>query len=616
MLLSALIMLTALALLACGSSSNHSSSAQLAAATSSSSTPHKAIALTGAGAGGGGGKNLLGGGNRREVAHPQTLQYLWDYTQTGINLWGPVQYSISVPTAQGSITANMLSSPDPFTATWQLDDGTGTIIVTNLDITQGLDQIEADVEPPTLFWVGPDNTPVEIYKNEIVVWFKDTVTEAQVWNEISVKNLHVVMSWWEPKDDESPGNEIAYFHFQYDPEVFPTFTAAYNYFSTSPLVDLARPAIKGDWGSDYIETTNPNDSYYQGPPPTPPRNRHVSLLRVDSGNITSIGPPYGDNYSNVDIAVIDDGVWRWHPDFSYTRSGRQWSKVSWVGVECMRSSYLVVTGGAIPVLSTDGHGTGVSGLITAVTNNSTGVAGLSPRSSVVPIRLKYYGPADNRKYNEESLVKGIRALRFELAHINWGDDIRVVNMSISGDRFPYWWLPSQDLKTNISRDLRLNDHLYVAAAGNRGQGPVPSLQYPAAFDNVLGVTGLVTNTNGTSWWADVTLSGGERWGSNYYPDNYSTYPVSGIYDFVYFRQGVYDQDQVGFSLWGPSGYSHFNGTSAATPEIAAIARQLYDRRPLSNYHQVWNRIVATRDDSKARGNIAGLVDYEAAMRNW
>jgi hypothetical protein len=609
-------MLAVLAFFSCGRAGNHSAGSQLTAAPSSSPPPSKAIALTGAGTGGSGNYLNGGGGNGREVAHPQTLQYLWDHTQTGINPWGPVQYTVAVPTLQGNISANRLSSPDPFTATWQLNDGTGTILVTNLDITQGLGQVEADVEPPTLFWAGPDNSTVEIYQNEIVVWYRDTVTESQVWNEISAKNLHVIMSWWEPKDDESPGNEIAYFHFQYDPEIFPTFTAAFNYFSTSPLVDLARPAIKGEWGSDYVETTNPNDPYYQGPPPMPHRNRHVSLLAVDSGNFTSIGPPYGENFSNVDIAVIDDGVWRWHPDFSFTRNGQQWSKISWVGVECMRSSYLVVTGGAIPVLTTDGHGTGVSGLITAVTNNSAGVAGLSPRSCVVPVRLKYYGPADNRKYNEDSLVKGVRALRFEFSHVNWADDIRVVNMSISGDRFPYWWDPSQDLKTNISRDLKLNDRLYVASAGNRGQDAVPSLRYPAAFDNVLGVTGLITNANGTSWWADVTLSGGQRWGSNYYPDNYSTYPISGIYDFVYLYQGTYYQDQVGFSLWGPSGYLHFNGTSAATPEVAAIARQLYAGRPLSNYRQVWNRIVATRDDSKARSNIAGLVDYEAALENW
>ncbi len=44
---------------------------------------------------------------------------------------------------------------------------------------------------------------------------------------------------------------------------------------------------------------------------------------------------------------------------------------------------------------------------------------------------------------------------------------------------------------------------------------------------------------------------------------------------------------------------------------------MYGRWPLAaNYRSVWNRIVATRDDSKARGHLAGLVDYDAALDGW
>ena len=111
---------------------------------------------------------MQGGGGRGE-AYPTEPQYLWDYTQERINPWGPVLYAVPVPTAGGTIMVNRLSSPDPFTATWQLEDGLGTILVTNADITQGLQQVEENPEPPTQMWTGPEGFEVEIYQNEIVV---------------------------------------------------------------------------------------------------------------------------------------------------------------------------------------------------------------------------------------------------------------------------------------------------------------------------------------------------------------------------------------------------------------------------------------------------------------
>jgi len=187
-------------------------------------------------------------------------------------------------------------------------------------------------------------------------------------------------------------------------------------------------------------------------------------------------------------------------------------------------------------------------------------------------------------------------------------------MSLGGRRFPYWWDPSTDLKKNINRDLKKNDRLCVASAGNRGKDPVPSRRYPAAFDNVLGVSGLITTRDGSSWYDQYTFYNGIIWGSNYYPDSFQTYPVSGIYDFVNLETRY--QDPVGYSLWGNPPYEHFNGTSAAAPQVSALARQLCGGRSWATYRDVWNRIVSTRDDTKARGHIAGLVNYSKALEGW
>ena len=58
------------------------------------------------------------------------------------------------------------------------------------------------------------------------------------------------------------------------------------------------------------------------------------------------------------------------------------------------------------------------------------------------------------------------------------------------------------------------------------------------------------------------------------------------------------------------------GTSGAAPQVSALARMLYHLHPGRTYRQVWNRIVSTRDDTKSRGHIAGLVDYGQALEGW
>ncbi|MCD6282506.1 S8/S53 family peptidase [bacterium] len=534
-----------------------------------------------------------------------------------------------------------LSSSDPFTATYQLEDG--TILVTNEDISQGIPDPENEVEPPIIQWVDPDNGTRDIFQGEIIAYFFDSATQNDVEQFILDHNLHVIMSWFEPPDEGEEGNALAWFHFEYDQNEFPTFDDAYSFFSSHELVASTWPAFFAADKAAYLLVTDPNDYYYYyddvsgGKYGYPHRqNSYVNVLGVDESPYVRPGPSNGVWYSDQYNVVIDDGIWRYHPEFWITQGPWPgWGKITWVGVNTYHRSYRVGYWYGGPnswdpnrgTLAT--HGTQVAGMLTATTNDMRGVASLAPGNAVMPIRLKvrwvWNGKYYEDRYDPSSCVKAVRALRFQFAHNQWYGKFRVVNMSFGGERPWYWWMYPSDrynMKKNINRDLNRNDRLYVAAAGN-DYSAVRS--YPAAFDNVLGVSGLFTNRFGTTWHHYYSPA---RWGSNYRNDGYATYPVSGICDFIerYYNpipQG-WDTIYVGRTLstayfpWqhNDQWYRHFNGTSAATPEVAALAACLYGRKPYRNYRSVWNRIVDSRDDSKARGYVAGLVDYDAAIEGW
>jgi len=305
--------------------------------------------------------------------------------------------------------------------------------------------------------------------------------------------------------------------------------------------------------------------------------------------------------------------------------------VSWVGVDCFHSEYIVGRdtdwehwrgeptyydsrrGGVVR------HGTGVAGIINAGTNNGVGTAGLVPTALVLPFAVQ---KTDATHLDKSAVKKAFRALRFQFAHGSWTEMVRVVNMSFGGN--------DSDLGGfEISADLDLYDRLYVGSAGNDA---VNEKTYPGAYSFTLGVSGLWTNENGSVWRAseDADGTGG---GSSYYNDNYSTYPVSGIYHFFdrvsdpmrsYHMslappgQGMISENT--FQHPGIQGvYHHFSGTSACAPAVSGLAVLLYDAHPDYNYTQIRQRIVETRltylDQHGAR-QIAGPLSYSNALSGW
>lgn len=170
------------------------------------------------------------------------------------------------------------------------------------------------------------------------------------------------------------------------------------------------------------------------------------------------------------------------------------------------------------VTDTRGHGTNVSGILFAKTNNGIGVAGVMPEVKIMP--LKVFGT------NGAETADVISAIDYA---VNNGAD--VINLSLGSRNV------SQSLKAACDAAVA-KGVLVVAAAGNDGTG---TLFYPAAFDSVIGVAALD--------------KGNTRYENSQYGDSvYVSAPGTNI---------VCIENKS-------NGYSVQSGTSMASPQVAAL----------------------------------------------
>jgi subtilisin family serine protease len=332
------------------------------------------------------------------------------------------------------------------------------------------------------------------------------------------------------------------------------------------------------------------------------RDLWINRLDIDSSRYIPYWPYVG---AQQVVAVIDDGVYRNHPDLNNLLA---------IGVDTWHRKYRVRYGGGAPNYwdslrrKYTSHGTGVAGILNATTHNSIGVASCAPGASILPIRLKVnhlnsFGVPQYRFWGTFS--KAIRALRFQFAHGKWAYKVRVVNMSFGGNNLYSWWWQVKNPKWNLSRDLARNDRLYVASAGNDG---LHVRRYPAAHSNVLGVTGLFCMGEGQY---------SAYSGSNWYYDN--TYPISGIFSFTEGRDYAQTTSTPYYEYPQYQYYDGFGGTSAAAPQVSALAYHLYSHRPNVTYQEVWYQIKESRDKGTDQGGVrpmAGILDFDKAITTW
>lgn len=286
-----------------------------------------------------------------------------------------------------------------------------------------------------------------------------------------------------------------------------------------------------------LPNRTPNDPYYSE------YQWNLSLIGMEPSWDLSEGS------SDVIVAVVDTGVDMEHPEFQ----GK------------LVKGYNVLDGSNRPE-DDNGHGTHVSGVIAAKTNNKDGIAGMTWKSKLMPV--KAIG-ADGSG-SAVDIAQGIY----------WATDngADVINLSVGN-------YTSSAALQEACRYAYDNNVVLVAASGNDASDQ-PS--YPAAYDEVLSVAAVDHRKERADFsnfgdYVDVAAPG---------VDIPSTY----IY----------------------SDYASLSGTSMACPHVAALAALVRSVHPDMKSHDVMELIRNSALDLGPPGHDQlygyGMIDVSSTLK--
>ncbi|RME28573.1 MAG: peptidase S8, partial [Deltaproteobacteria bacterium] len=296
-------------------------------------------------------------------------------------------------------------------------------------------------------------------------------------------------------------------------------------------------------------TTSPNDPYigYQ--------------WNLDQINVRTAWS-YGTGSGAV-VAVLDTGVAKGGPD----------------GVANLLPGYDFYNGDSDPT-DGNGHGTFCAGTIAQNTDNGTGVAGVAPGVSILPVKVL----GDNGAGDISSIANGIV----------WAADqgANVISMSLGGGAATSTMRSAVDYAYGKGVTI-------VAASGNEY---ARSVSYPAAYPNVIAVgasryDGARAAYSNTGSGLDLLAPGGDT-SVDQNGDGYA--------------DGVL-QETVERGQWR---YTFWEGTSMATPHVAAAAALVY-AQGVHDPAEIRSILDSTARDVGATGYDTetgyGILDVGAAV---
>lgn len=213
-------------------------------------------------------------------------------------------------------------------------------------------------------------------------------------------------------------------------------------------------------------------------------------------------------------------------------------------------------GGCNDASTASWHGTHVLGIV-AARDNLDGVVGVAPGINNGDVYM--YGACDNYgSCPTDEVTAGINAGIF---------NTHVMNLSL---RQPY----DASQATAVSQAWG-NNIIIVAAAGNN---LINTIVYPAAYTNVLGVSGVLSNKNFAG--SGTTACGG-----------YSNYG-----SHVDFAAPFEVQSTIGINTYGT-----LCGTSMSSPHVTGVAALIRALRPTWTNQQIINLMIANAEDRGTAG---------------
>lgn len=251
--------------------------------------------------------------------------------------------------------------------------------------------------------------------------------------------------------------------------------------------------------------------------------------------------------SSVMIAVVDTGVDLDHPDLA--------SKVN------TSLDYDFVNNDST-AQDDQGHGTHVAGIAAAATNNSTGIAGMCPDCTILPVKV--LNSAGSGSYS--AIASGIRYAA--------DNGAQVINLSLGGTAG----------NSTLSSAVTYADgkgSLVVAAAGNNGSS---TKFYPAAYTAVVAVAATDSNDLRASF-------------SNF--GSYVDVAAPGVSIYA--------------TYWNNT-YASLNGTSMAAPHVSGLAGLLFSQGRTKA--DVRTRLTGTAyTDAAGSPNIGRRINAFKAVSN-
>lgn len=337
----------------------------------------------------------------------------------------------------------------------------------------------------------------------------------------------------------------------------PLFQNIYNFQSALTLDQLKTKVTSAEYidynqlvQTDLLTVTQlPNDPGFT----TNASNIDKQWGLVKAGFIDAWDKTKGD--TKTVVAVIDTGIDRFHEDISSTR---------------FIDGYNVLTSQTISQFGNsddNGHGTLVSGVIGAVSNNGLGISGTNWNITLMAIKALNSSGSGSASDISEGIV--------------WATDhgANIINLSLGGIGFAHDTTLSNAITYAFEKNV-----VIVAAAGNDVAITGGNLDVEPVFP--------ICNDNGKNMVIGVSASDVNDLKPNF--ANFGKACVDVVAPGKRILSTINHDPATG--TFAPDSYAYASGTSLAVPYVSGQAALLKSLFPFASNRQIRDRIISTADN--------------------